>query len=142
MKKILAFIIGGLLVASVCWATVVDQGTAELKVKTITTPQITDTASAGAFTADFSAGNVHYFALASGAQTVDFTTPASGGVYRIILKQPASGAAGTISSWDADILWGFGIVPTLTTTNSKVDIISCIYGPTATKYYCTPTLNF
>lgn len=92
-------------------------------------------------TLDWNNANVQYIVLASGAQTFTFANPKDGGRYILILKQPGAGAAGTVS-WPATVLWPSGSAPTLTTTNSKVDVISFVYDGTNTKYYGIYVLNF
>ncbi|NTW32416.1 MAG: LamG domain-containing protein, partial [Bacteroidetes bacterium] len=79
-------------------------------------------------------GNVQHIQLANGAQTFTFANSLDGGRYVLFLKQPSSGAAGTVT-WPATVLWSGGTAPTLTTTNDKVDVISFIYDATNTKYY-------
>lgn len=89
---------------------------------------------------DWNNGNVQYIQLASGAQTFTFSNPLGGGRYVLILKQPGSGAAGTVT-WPT-ISWAGGTTPTLTTTNNKVDIITLIYDGTNTVYYGNSSLNY
>ncbi|MFC1646494.1 hypothetical protein ACFL2Y_04880 [Candidatus Omnitrophota bacterium] len=83
-------------------------------------------------------GNVQYIQLSSGAQALTFANPADGGRYLLILKQPASGAPGTVSSWPSAVRWPTGAIPILTLTNGKVDIITLMYNYDGTngRYYC------
>lgn len=92
-------------------------------------------------TLDWDNGNVQYIVLASGAQTFTFDNPKDGGRYILILKQPASGAAGTVT-FPNTVLWSSGTTVVLSTTNSKVDVISLIYDGTNSKYYAGFNLNF
>lgn len=85
-------------------------------------------------TLDWANGNVQYIQLASGGQTFTFANPLDGGRYAIILKQPAGGAAGTVT-WPATVAWPAATAPTLTTTNSEYDIVTFIYDGTNTKYF-------
>lgn len=85
-------------------------------------------------TLDWNNGNNQYIVLANGAQTFTFVTPLTGGVYVLILKQPASGAAGTCV-WPGTVLWTAATAPTLTATNGKVDVIQFYYDGTNSKYY-------
>jgi len=57
----------------------------------------------------------------------------------LILKQPSSGAAATVT-WVTPIVWAGGTAPTLTTTNGYVDMISLVYD--GTTWRGTATLNF
>ena len=92
---------------------------------------------------DWNNGNVQYVQLASGSNTAfTFANPKDGGRYMLILRQPSGGSVGTVAWWPVTVLWAGGVVPTLTATLSKTDIISCVYDGTNTQYYCTPTVNF
>ncbi|MCX5697582.1 MAG: hypothetical protein NTU54_06430 [Candidatus Omnitrophica bacterium] len=86
-------------------------------------------------------GNVQYIQLAGGGNTFTFANPQGGGRYLLILKQPSSGSAGTVT-WPAAVLWSAGTAPTLTATNSKVDIITFVYDDTNSKYYGGSSLNY
>ncbi|MEI8350102.1 MAG: hypothetical protein WCI77_08100 [Candidatus Omnitrophota bacterium] len=102
----------------------------------------TDTVAGATWTSDWASGNVHYIVLGNGAHTEPtLSNPQDGARYMLILKQPASGAAGTVT-WPATMLWSGGTAPTLTATNGKVDIITLIYESTNSKYYCGSTLNY
>ena len=92
-------------------------------------------------TVDWNNGNVQYVALTNGGQTFTFANPKDGGRYILILKQPASGAAGTVTL-PASVLWSGGTAPILTATNGKVDLISLIYDGTNSKYYGGEIPNF
>ena len=91
-------------------------------------------------TLDWNNANVQYIQLANGAQTFTFANPLDGGRYCIILKQPSSGAAGTVS-WPATVLWPAATQPTLTVTNGQVDIVTFVYDGTNSKYYAGSSLN-
>ncbi|NTW32415.1 MAG: hypothetical protein HGB12_07300 [Bacteroidetes bacterium] len=90
-------------------------------------------------TLNWANGNVQYIQLANGAQTFTFANPLDGGRYVLILKQPSSGAAGTLT-WPGTVMWSGVTAPTLTTTNNKVDIITFVYD--GTNYYAGNTLNY
>lgn len=92
-------------------------------------------------TLDWDDGNVQYIVLANGSQTFTFSNPKDGGRYVLILKQPSSGSAGTVT-FPASVLWSNGNTVVLSTTNSKVDVISFVYDGTNSKYYAGCTLNF
>ena len=91
-------------------------------------------------TLDWNAGNSRYIVLANGGQTFTFANPKDGFLYRIILKQPSSGAAGTVT-WPT-ISWVGGTAPTLTTANNKVDIITFLYDGTNSVYYGNYSQNY
>lgn len=95
----------------------------------------------GSIAVNWANGNVQYVQLATGSQSITLANPISGGRYLLQLQQPASGAAGTVS-WPASVLWSGGTAPTLTTTNSKVDIIALVYSGQTSKYYGSSILNF
>jgi hypothetical protein len=86
-------------------------------------------------------GNVQYIVLANGSQTFTFANPIDGGRYLLILKQPASGSAGTVS-WPSNVYWPGGTIPTLTATNGQVDIVTFVYDGTNTQYYGGYSLNY
>ena len=70
------------------------------------------------------------------------TGSVTGGRYLLYLKQPSSGAAGTITWQNGNLLWSGGTAPTLTSTNSKMDIISFVYELVNNKFYGQSALNF
>ena len=89
-------------------------------------------------TLNWNNGNVQAITLANGAQTFTFSNPKSGARYILILKQPSSGAAGTVT-WPT-IKWVGRTTPALTATNSNYDLVSLIYD--GTNYYGQAALNF
>jgi hypothetical protein len=104
------------------------------------TKHTVSTASNAVF--DWDTGNVQYYVMSSGDNgKFVFNNPKDGGRYLIVLKQPASSAAGTVT-WPDAVLWPGGTAPTLTVTNSKVDIISLVYDGTNSKYYAGINQNY
>jgi hypothetical protein len=92
---------------------------------------------------DWNDGNVQYFVLANDSQNITFSNPQDGGRYMLILKQPASGNAGTVGTWgSSNVLWPAGVAPTLTATNSKTDIVTFVYDGTNSKYLGGASLNY
>ncbi len=91
-------------------------------------------------TLDWNNGNVQNIQLASGNNTFTFANPLAGGRYMIILRQPASGAAGTVT-WPT-VLWSGATAPVLTATNSKTDVITFVYDGTNTSYMGGFSLNY
>ena len=59
---------------------------------------------AGNATVNWNDGNVQYIQLASGANTFTPSNPQDGATYILQIKQPSSGAAGTIT-WGASVKW-------------------------------------
>ena len=90
-------------------------------------------------TLNWNSGNVQTITLASGNNTFTFSNPIAGGRYLLELKQPASGAAGTVT-WPATVKWSGGAAPTLTTTNGQTDIVTLYYN--GTNYAASCALNF
>jgi hypothetical protein len=88
---------------------------------------------AATVTIDWNGGNVQSLTLANGSNTLTFSNGQDGGKYILILKQPASGAAGTVS-WPVTVRWPGGTAITLTTTNAKTDYIGFIYNGVDSKY--------
>jgi hypothetical protein len=103
-------------------------------------PMKTDTVVAGAVTVDWDDGNTHYIVLASGANTITLANPESGANYKIYLKQPSSGAAGTVT-FSPVPLWPSGVAPMLTVTNSALDVAYFGYDGTASKYDADVSLD-
>jgi hypothetical protein len=103
--------------------------------------QSTTTVILSAATINWNNGNVQYVQLVNGAQTFTFTNPQGGARYMLILKQPGSSSAGTVT-WPATVLFPSDTAPTLTTTNSKVDVITFVYDSTNNKYYGGSSLAY
>jgi len=95
---------------------------------------------AGNATVDWNNGNVQYIQLASGANTFTPSSPQDGATYILQIKQPSSGAAGTIT-WGASVKWPAATGPILSTTNDYIDIVTLIYNGTTTHYYAAATLD-
>jgi hypothetical protein len=95
---------------------------------------------AGNATVDWDDGNVQYIQLASGANTFTPSNPQDGATYILQIKQPSSGAAGTIT-WGASVKWPAATAPTLTATNDYIDVVTLIYNGTTTHYYAAATLD-
>ena len=91
-------------------------------------------------TIDWNNGNIQYIQLASGANTLSLSNPKSGATYILQVKQPSSGAAGTIT-YPTSVKYPGGSKPTLTTDNDAIDIITLIYNGTTTHYYANATLD-
>ncbi len=90
-------------------------------------------------TLDWNNGNVQTITLANSGQTFTFANGKSGGRYLLELKQPASGAAGTVT-WPGSVKWSGGTAPTLTATNGQTDIITFYFN--GTNYAGGSTLNY
>jgi hypothetical protein len=88
---------------------------------------------------DFNSGNVIQVQLVSGANTVTVSNPKSGGRYVLEVKQPASGAAGTVT-WPSTFKWSAGTAPTLTATNGLTDVVVLVYN--GTNFIASCALNF
>lgn len=91
-------------------------------------------------TIDWDNSNVQYIQLASGANTLSLSNPKSGATYILQVKQPSSGAAGTIT-YPTSVKYPGGIKAVLTTDNDAIDIITLIYNGTTTHYYASATLD-
>ncbi len=84
---------------------------------------------------DVSLGNVVDMTL-DNTPTLTFTNPAptgTGGSFTLILRQDASGSR-TVT-WPGSVRWAGGTAPTLTTTASKVDILTFVTMDEGTKWY-------
>ena len=91
-------------------------------------------------TIDWNNSNVQYIQLASGANTLSLNNPKSGATYILQVKQPSSGAAGTIT-YPTSVKYPGGTKAVLTTDNDAIDIITLIYNGTTTHYYASATLD-
>jgi hypothetical protein len=93
-------------------------------------------ASSTATTAiDISLGNVVDMTL-DNSPTLTFTNPAptgTGGSFTLMLRQDASGSR-TVT-WPGSVRWAAATAPTLTTTASRVDILTFVTMDEGTKYY-------
>ena len=91
---------------------------------------------------DWDLGNVQSVTLVSGASDFDPTEDEVGATYILLIKQPAAGAAGTIT-WDGGsgvVKWPGGTAPTLTATNDAVDVITLVTYAT-NSYYGSSVLD-
>lgn len=93
--------------------------------------------SSTADTIDWRLGNHHKSTL-TGNCTYTFTAPAGATTITLKLVQDATGSR--TATWPATVKWPGGTAPTLTTTASAVDFISCYYD--GTNYYCSEGLDF
>ena len=92
---------------------------------------------------DWDNGNVQEVILPNSATDFDPSNAEPGATYILILKQPASGAAGTIN-WaggSGTVRWPGGTPPTLSTANNAVDIVTLVCVNTNSTYYATSVLN-
>lgn len=95
--------------------------------------QLTYSAS---ITVNWDNGATQYVTL-TGNPTFVFSNPAEGQVYRLKLKQDATG--GRTVTWPT-IKWRNSTTPTLTTTPNKEDIVTLLY--IDGTYYADTALNF
>ena len=92
---------------------------------------------------DWDNGNVQEVTLPNSATDFDPSNAEPGATYILILKQPASGAAGTIS-WgggSGTVRWPGGTPPILSTANNAVDIVTLVCVNSNSTYYATSVLN-
>jgi hypothetical protein len=82
---------------------------------------------------DWNNGNVQSITLANGVNTITFANGQDGSRYTLILKQPASGAAGTVS-WPGTARWSGASPPALTVTNGRTDYVGFIYNGVDSTY--------
>jgi hypothetical protein len=55
---------------------------------------------------------------------------------RLLLKQPASGSAGTVV-WPSNVVWSGGAATVLATTSGYVDDFDCLYLPAENQWRIT-----
>lgn len=104
-------------------------------------PIITDQVTTGAVTVNWDDSNIHRIILDNGVNTITMTNPKDGLRGLIILIQPSSGAAGTVTFSPVPKSPG-GILPTLTATNGATDIVCLVFSNTDNKYFITNGLDF
>ena len=92
------------------------------------------TISSSAATVDWNNGNVQRVVLGNGGNTITLTNAVSGGRYELIVVQPASSTAGTVTwagTGNNTPKWPAATAPTLSATNSYQDIVSFLCDGTA-----------
>lgn len=114
----------------------------ELLRSTITGPTVTfaetDNGNSGTSkTIDWTAGNKQKLTL-TGNCTLTFTAPA--GPTNLVLRLIQDGTGSRTVTWPAAVHWSGGTTPTLTTTASKVDLITLYYD--GTTYFGCSSLNY
>jgi len=103
-------------------------------------PEITDTAAAGAATIDWNAGNEHYLLLNAAPVTLTFSNPKGGGRYVLLLQQDGTGSR-TVS-WPANVVWPGGVTPTLTLGANQSDLFTFLFSAVLNKYIGNGAFNF
>ncbi len=93
-------------------------GTGGIRVEGVHTA--TNTFNAVDFAAAY--GNDFIVPLLAGSNSIDWTGDVAGQAWRITLRQPSTGAAGT-ATWPATVRWPGGQAPTLTATNGAEDVV-------------------
>jgi hypothetical protein len=82
--------------------------------------------------------DVFAFQLASGANAITFdATSKYVRRFNFLIKQPSSGAAGTVT-WPASFHWLTGSAPALSTASNAIDQIDAIWDPVTSTYYARP----
>jgi len=98
----------------------------------------TDNGNSGAAdTIDWTVSNKQKSTLTDNC-TFTFTAP--GGPCSLILKLAQDGTGSRTVTWPATVKWAAGTAPTLTTTASRVDIITFYYD--GTNYFGQAALNY
>jgi hypothetical protein len=96
---------------------------------------------AGSITVDWNNGNVQSFQLTNNGQTVTMSNPKDGARYILLVTQPASGAAGTVT-WPVNLNWGLVSTPVISTTNGKTDMVGLLYRSDTDQYYGSLAFGF
>lgn len=92
----------------------------------------------GTTTIDWKLGNKFFFTFGNANETFTFTAPSNPCSLTLVMKQYSTG--GKTATWPASVKWADGIVPTLSTGNDAIDIISLYYD--GTNYYGVMSKNF
>lgn len=104
------------------------------------TEQETLSITAAAVTPNCNLSNVFYVALTENVTINAPTNPRSGQVINIILKQDATG--GRTVTFNSIFTFSGGGDPTATATANAVDMVSCQYDATNTKWRCAYMTDF
>jgi hypothetical protein len=104
------------------------------------TEQETLSIATAAVTPNCNLSNVFYVALTENITINAPTNPRSGQVINIILKQDATG--GRTVTFNSIFTFSGGGEPTATATANAVDMVSCQYDVTNTKWRCSYMTNF
>jgi hypothetical protein len=100
------------------------------------------TVSSGTFTWDLTASPIAFVTLANGSNTMSALNPIAGNftLNRLTVIQPSSGSKGTLV-WPTNFFFPGGATPTLTVTNSGIDLFSfCSDGTNV--YIMTEGINY
>lgn len=93
------------------------------------------TISTGTLTLDLQTATMFDVALTSNVTTLTISNiPTSGTTGSFLLFLTADGTARTVN-WPASFKWPSGTAPSLTSTNGKTDVISCITDDAGTTWY-------
>jgi len=111
--------------------------TGDLTAKRYKLTMPTAITSAATTNIDLSTGNVFTVSLGTNISSLNLTNPAVG-TYLIKFVQDATGSR--VVSFPAEWKWAGAVVPTLTPTANKLDIVTLIYD--GTTYYATIVYNF
>ena len=93
----------------------------------------TNTVSGGNVTINFNTANSQFIQLINAGNTLTLSNAAANAHYTLILKQPVSGAAGTVT-FSPVPYWSGGTAPVLTTTNSAQDLVTMFWSSELGKY--------
>lgn len=105
--------------------------------KTVTFKEYDNGNSSTSLTVDWGKGNKQKVTL-TGNCTFTFTAPSA--PCSLIFKLVQDGTGSRTVTWPAAVHWSGGTAPTLTTTASKVDIVSLYYD--GSTYFGTSSLNY
>ena len=86
---------------------------------------------------DWNSANVQSITLNTSNTAFTFSNGQAGAVYKLILKQDATGSR-TVT-WPVSVKWPGGTAPTLTTTANAIDLVNIVYD--GTNYLASSTLN-
>lgn len=92
---------------------------------------VTDSSSSGSVTFDFSTGNIVKTTLTEAITSITLSGATAGDTLKIWITQAAGSYA--VSGWPASVKWANGTIPTISSTDGAVDIITLEYD--GTNYY-------
>lgn len=111
----------------------------EVNGASVFTSEIDNGASGASATVDWSSGNYQFITLDNASVNLQFTDPGGTGDFILRIVQDGTGSR-TISTWDTDIEWVGGVIPTLSTTANTSDLLRCFFN--GTNYFCNAELGY
>ena len=126
---------GGVLTWNSAESLLVDKTLTRPKLLNYTESKSAPTISGNSLTLDLADGNHFAVALTANITTLTFSNvPATGQAVGVVIAFTADGTVRAIT-WPASVKWAGGVAPTMTGTNTKVDLITLYTFDGGTVWY-------